>query len=354
MNLVKALRRSRRHDDAQPAMPTGGNRYYQGDPSDHFDGRLFFNPGGEAPAGFRELLKWQFGGGRAKWPRRWPSPDTPAMPAPRVTAGALRITMVGHSTLLVQIAGINVLTDPVWSQRVSPLSFAGPSRVNPPGIRFEDLPKIDLVLVSHNHYDHMDTATLRRLVDVHDPRIVVPLGNERLVTEAAPKARVTAHDWNDEVGIGDGVSVHLVPVHHWSARGARDRRMALWCGFVVDTPDGKVFFAGDTGFHGGEPYRHLQARHGSVRAAILPIGAYEPRWFMKPQHQNPDEAVRGMLLSNAEFAVACHWGTFQLTNEPITEPREKLAEALGRHGVDPDRFRALRPGETWDVPPSAS
>jgi L-ascorbate metabolism protein UlaG (beta-lactamase superfamily) len=326
------------------------NAYYQGPPTDHFDGRVFFNPGGTPPAGFRDLLKWQFGGGRARWPSLWPSPCEPARPDAAVRGDGLRVTMVGHSTLLVQTAGLNVLTDPVWSDRVSPFSFAGPKRVNAPGIGFDDLPPIHAVLVSHNHYDHMDLRTLRKLVERHDPLIVTPLGNDGPIRKAARGARIAVRDWDEDVPIGDGVSAHLDPVHHWSARGTADRRMALWCGFTLRTPAGNVFFAGDTGFDNGRPYRRLAERHETLRLAILPIGAYAPRWFMRPQHQDPDEAVRGMLMARAAFAVACHWGTFQLTDEAIDEPPRKLAEALDRHGVEPARFRTLRQGEAWDVP----
>ena len=329
---------------------SSANRYYEGPSSDHFRDGIFFNPGGEAPRGFSELLRWQFGGGRSKWPSSWPSPHPPARPAERVAGRDLRVTMIGHASLLLQLAGLNILLDPVWSKRVSPLSFAGPGRVNAPGIAFADLPPIDLVLVSHNHYDHLDRATLARLKSVHDPRFVTPLGNDAIIAAAAPGARVSAHDWGDSVPVGDGVTVHVTPAHHWSARGTRDRRMALWSGFVIEAPSGKVLVAGDTGFHGGRHYSDLAQTHGSFRLSVLPIGAYEPRWFMEAQHQNPEEAVEGMLLSKSAFAAGCHWGTFQLTNEPIDEPRDRLLAALEEKGLPPEVFRPMLPGEIWDVP----
>lgn len=332
---------------------TGGSIYYDGPRSDHFDGRVFFNPGGKPPASLSNLLKWQFGGGRAKWPKIWPSPHPPAKPDKEVSGDTLRVTMVGHSTLLVQAEGINLLTDPVWSERVSPLSFAGPKRVNTPGVAFGDLPPIDLVLLSHNHYDHMDVATLRRLKADHDPLVVTPLGNDAILRKAMPMLRVAARDWGDRVEVG-GAVVHVEPVHHWSARGTGDRRMALWSGFAVETAAGKIYFPGDTGFHGGRNYREAADKHGGFRLALLPIGAYEPRWFMESQHQNPEEAVMGMQLCKADFAAGCHWGTFQLTNEPIDEPPAKLAEALHARRIDAGRFPAMRPGQVWDVPPKAA
>ncbi|RWH44462.1 MBL fold metallo-hydrolase [Mesorhizobium sp.] len=327
------------------------NRYYSGPLSDHFDGSLFFDPEGRPPARFTDLLKWQLSGGRSKWPAAWPSPYHQAKPEQRIEGAALRLTMVGHASLLIQTAGLNILTDPVWSERASPFGFAGPKRVNAPGIAFCDLPPIDLVLLSHNHYDHLDLATLKRLKQSHDPMVITPLGNDAIIGTAVPGMRVSAHDWGDSVEVASDGIIHIEPVHHWSARGGRDRRMALWAGFVVDTAGGKVYFAGDTGFHGGTNYRRMAEKHGGFRLAILPIGAYEPRWFMAPQHQNPAEAVQGMRLCGAVHAAGCHWGTFQLTDEPIEEPAQKLAEALTAEGISPKRFRAMRPGEAWDMPP---
>ena len=329
------------------------NPYYSGPESDHFDGRVFFNPEGVEPRSFGDLLRWQFGGGRARWPAEWPSPFPQAKPEERIEGERLVVTMVGHATLLIQTAGLNILTDPVWSQRVSPFSFAGPKRVNAPGVAFDDLPPIDLALLSHNHYDHMDAATLARLHARDNPLLVTPLGNDAIVRKSVTTMRIEARDWGGAVEAGSA-RIHVEPAHHWSARGTGDRRMALWSAFVIETAAGKIYFAGDTGFHQGRNFRAAREKHGAFRFAIIPIGAYEPRWFMEAQHQNPDDAVEAFKLLGADHAAGMHWGTFQLTNEPIEEPRDLLLEALDREQIPRDRFRPMLPGEVWDVPPSAT
>jgi L-ascorbate metabolism protein UlaG (beta-lactamase superfamily) len=326
------------------------NPYYQGPVTDHFDGTRFFNPGGIAPLGFRALLRWQFNGERQTWQKQVPSPFPPAKPDPRIKGDGLRITMVGHASMLVQVAGLNILTDPVWSNRVSPFSFAGPKRVTAPGIRFEDLPAIDLVLVSHNHYDHLDIATLKRLQAAHSPHFITPLGNDTIIRRAALDAKISVMDWGDRIAISDGITIDAEPAHHWSARGTGDRSMALWAAFVISTPSGKIYDVGDTGFHDGINYRAAAEKHGGFRLAILPFGAYEPRWFMKGQHQNPDEAVRGMQLANASHVAGHHFATFQLTDEAMDAPVAALEVALREHDVSPERFRPMRAGEVFDVP----
>ena len=327
------------------ALSPARNRYYSGPAAHNFDGTRFFNPGGSAPKGFGDLLKWQAGGGRSAWPEG--IAITPTKPADRVDD--MTITMVGHATLLVQVAGLNLLTDPVWSLRASPFSFAGPKRATVPGIRFEHLPRIDAVLLSHNHYDHLDLETLTRLKARHDPLVITPLGNDAIIRDAVPDMRVQTGNWGDTASIGPA-TVHFEPCHHWSARGTRDRSMALWSAFVIDTPAGRIHHIGDTGFDQGRPYRHIPEKHGKIRAAILPVGAYEPRWFMRDQHQDPAEAVEGFLLSGAAHAVGHHWGTFQLTNEGRDAPPRELAAALAQRGLPPDRFRPLAPGEAWAIP----
>lgn len=325
------------------------NFYYNGPKSKHFNGVNFFNPGGVEPRTLGEVLKWQWNGGKAKWPQEYPSAFDKAKPDDRVQGKDIKVTMIGHATLLVQVAGLNFITDPVFVERASPVQFAGPKRVNPPGVRFEDLPPIDYVLLSHNHYDHLDLETLDRLVKEHDAEIICPLGNDAIVAKRNDKAKFIVGDWGDVAELRNNCQVHFEPAHHWSARGVKDRRMALWAAFVLETPQGKVYHVGDTGFHDGINYKALAEKHGEMRVSILPIGAYEPRWFMKGQHQNPDEAVQGHKLCKSQTTIAHHWGTFQLTNEAIEAPLEALAEAKKKHGLADGAFVVLRPGEVASI-----
>ncbi|MBR0557695.1 MBL fold metallo-hydrolase [Ciceribacter sp. L1K23] len=332
---------------AVPRKPA--NPYYFGPPTDHFDGVRFFNPGGVEPGTLKDVWKWQTNGQKSRWPKKVELPN-PARPADHVKGADLRVTMVGHASMLIQVAGINILTDPVWSTRASPLSFAGPKRVIRPGIEFDDLPPIDVVLVTHNHYDHLDMKTLVRLNEEHGPHFVTPLGNDTIIHNVIPEAKMSAVDWGDRLDYWDGLSIIAEPCHHWSARGMNDRRMALWAAFVLETPAGRIYHIGDTGFHDGINYRAAAEKYGDFRLAILPVGAYEPRWFMKGQHQNPQEAVQGFRIVNAAYAIGHHFGTFQLTDEAIETPVHDLAIALEAAEIAPTRFLPLRAGEMFDVP----
>ncbi len=321
--------------------------YYRGPPSDHYDGERFFNPG--FPPGTRRppprfLGRWARGEGRAEWPEQ--VPVAPTVPPRRVAGEEMRVTWIGHATVLVQTQGLNILTDPLWSERTSPFSFIGPKRVRAPGVRFHDLPPIDIVLVSHNHYDHMDVPTLRRLQQRDRPLIVTSLGNDALLRSHGIEA--VARDWGGGARAG-AAGIVVERVHHWAARWGAGRNRALWSGFTVKLPGGGVFFAGDTGWGDGSWVREA-ALNGPFRLAILPIGAYEPRDVMSNNHVDPEEAVRIFEILDPATALAMHWGTVQLTFEPIGEPPRRLAELRRARGIAANRFVATEAGRTFAVP----
>lgn len=253
------------------------------------------------------------------------------------------LTWVGHSTFLVQIGGLNILTDPHFTARASPLNWAGPERLVAPGLALRDLPPIDLVLVSHNHYDHLDEQSVRGLVR-HHPKAVfaVPLGLRRWLQRRAAHNIVELDWWQTHDGHGFGVTA--VPAQHFSGRTARDRNRTLWCGFVVEVAGKRVFFAGDTGY--SKDFADIGERFAPIDLALIPIGAYAPRWFMRAMHVNPEEAVRIHRDIGARRSVAMHWGTFRLTEEALDEPPRQLAAALARARVAPDKFLTLAHGET--------
>ena len=333
-----------------PSIWMSRMKTYDGPVSDHFDGLQFFDPDGVPPKSLGEVLRWQFGGDRQRaiWPEWAPSPHADT-PPPRVDGNKVRLSFVGHASWLIQTAGLNILIDPVWSMRASPVSFAGPKRHNDPGIAFGALPPIDIVLVSHGHYDHLDLATLSKLAAKFSPRVVTPLGNDVTMRSADNAIKAEGFDWHNRVDLGGGVAVTLVPTRHWSARGLFDRNKALWASFVLETPAGKLYIVCDSGYGDGKHFRRVAEAHGPLRLAILPIGAYEPRWFMKDQHMNPSDAVKALADCGAAQALAHHHGTFQLTDEAIEAPVIRLGEALDEAKVAREKFVALKPGQVVEI-----
>lgn len=320
---------------------------WKGPVSTHFDGKRFHSIEPLDAHGLGDFLRWITHRERGPW-RDFTETPPGAPPSRRIGAGALRVTFVNHSTVLIQMDGVNVLTDPVWSERVSPVSFAGPRRHRRPGLRFEDLPPLDAVLVSHNHYDHMDVATLARLRRDRRAPVFVGLGNAAFLAGRGVRG---AHDleWWDSVSLPGGVSLTAVPARHFSSRSPFDRDRTLWCGFVVAGPSGAVYFAGDTGW--GSHFAEIHRRFPAIRLALLPIGAYRPRWFMASAHIDPEEAVQAHEILRAGMSVAVHFGTFAQADDGEREPLDALQAALDRRGQDRPRFVALDNGQSLDVPP---
>ncbi|WP_375286967.1 MBL fold metallo-hydrolase [Sphingomonas sp.] len=329
--------------------------YYRGPASDHFDGARFFNPSGEEETfrvpsgGSRAGFFWRYltgSDGRPPWPDR--VAVTQSKPEPRVAGDRMVVTWVGHATVLIQTQGLNILTDPVWSERTGPVG-RGPRRVAVPGIRFEDLPKIDLVLVSHNHYDHLDKATLRRLWQRDRPRIVTSLGNDSVIGQVGAEA--TALDWGERLEVAPGVAVTATRNHHWGSRWFSDRNRALWSSFVVTLPSGgNLFFAGDTGMGDGL-WPAEAAALGPIRLALIPIGAFRfvPGQMASGSHIGPLDAVRVFDRLGASFALPIHWGTFRLSYEGHDTPPKMLAELM-RCAGEPQRFAPGVIGRGVEVP----
>jgi L-ascorbate metabolism protein UlaG (beta-lactamase superfamily) len=315
--------------------------YYRGPRTDHFDGRHFFNEEPFEEQQPSELARWQLHRHRGQWP------DSAAIagPAPpaRVGGGVLRVTMVNHATVLLQMDSLNILTDPVWSARVGIEGQLGVRRHRPPGIPFDSLPHIDVVLISHDHYDHMDLPSLRRLQQRYHPRIITGLGNPGyLATQGIQGAEQL--DWWQSASLPRRVRLIAVPARHWSGRTLSDRYERLWEGFVIEGSRDTVYFAGDTGW--GRMYRELHARWGRFTLALLPVAPFRPRWYMARKHLSPDDAVRAAIETRSAMVIPIHWGTFELGDDGESEAVDTLRAAVS---ALPQRCRprlvVLRNGE---------
>ena len=317
--------------------------------SDHFNGKTFFQAHHNDAVRRRDFWRWRL---TAK-PRPWPAEVAlaPQSPPPVPRGPEVVATWIGHATFLLQTAHANFLTDPVFSDRVSPVSWAGPRRAHAPGIALAALPRIDAVLLSHDHYDHCDAASLHALARKHDPVFIAPLRHRDLLARAGAR-KIIELDWWETHPLNAATSVTLTPTKHWSNRFGTPRNHRLWGGFFVTlrTPEAapgskRIWFVGDTGYD-AEIGSAVRERCGAPDLALVPIGAYEPRWFMAPMHMNPAEAIQLHRDVEARLSVAMHWGTFQLTDEGREEPPEALADARTAANLGAEAFRIVAPGES--------
>ncbi|MBC7894474.1 MAG: MBL fold metallo-hydrolase [Cytophagaceae bacterium] len=312
---------------------------FKGPPSDHFDGRTFNNLEPFPDKSLVDVLRWKLTSTTSPW-ASWIDEAPGPRPVARVTDGSIRVTWINHASVLVQLDGINIITDPIYSDRASPFSWIGPRRHRGPGIAFDELPPIDLVVVSHNHYDHMDVPTLQRLQARDGAPVLVGLGNTAYLA-ARGVTGTRDMDWWDEIPVG-AVRVTAAPSQHWSARFRGDRRRTLWAAYMIEGPSGRVYFGGDTGY--GRHFALTKERLGAPDIALLPIGAFMPVWFMRPAHMSPGEAVQASRDLGAAMTMPMHYGTWQLGDDGDAEPEAELREALASDGAQQQVWRVARHG----------
>lgn len=311
--------------------------------SDHYDGKRFHN----IPPDRGRLLKffkWFFN----RHPKPWPAErkvEKRIIPETRLAKQKFRATYINHSTVLIQWEGLNLLTDPIWSMRCSPVSWFGPKRIHEPGVAFADLPPIDLILLSHNHYDHLDITTLRKLYQRHHPLIITGIGVGAYL--AKHKIQSIEMDWWENCNLFKGIEATFVPARHFSSRHILDYNRTLWGGFFLRGPSGAIYFAGDTGY--GDHFIQIKDRLGSPDLAMLPIGTYEPRWFMQASHLSPHDAVRAHIELSAQQSIGIHFGTFHLSDEGIDDPPLFLMNELNAQQINLNSFLALKPGQSIDL-----
>ncbi|MFC1534783.1 MBL fold metallo-hydrolase [Thermodesulfobacteriota bacterium] len=318
---------------------------YVGSPSDHFNGSSFYN--NEPDHTFMDMVKWLIEMKTVPWPKWVDDPEQPK-PVEQVKGGDLRVTYINHATILIQMDGLNILTDPIFSFRAGPVSWIGVKRVRDPGIYLEDLPKIDYVLISHDHYDHLDLPSLKTIAERHQPKHLVGLGVKRRLLKNEIHNVEELDWWQTHISTLNDMTFTFVPARHDSGRIPLSKNKTLWGGFVIESPSGQVYFVGDTGY--GEFIDAIKNRFKQIRLAIMPIGSYEKRWFMKSQHMNPDDAVLVHKLLGVQQSMGMHFGTFAEHPEQSIDTHEKdLAIALDKYNIPPARFWVLQFGEGRDV-----
>ena len=317
---------------------------YKGPKSDHFNGKKFFNKYGKMKNNFFSFLKWRFTADKGNWPD-WVKNKLTTKPIKRIEDTSLVATFINHATVLIQFGNINIITDPIFSKRCSPFSWVGPQRVREPGIKFEDLPPIDVVLISHNHYDHLDIPTLQKLSKRDNPIILSGLGNGNLFEQNNLK-NYKDLDWGDTLEV-KGLKFHFLVAQHWSGRGLTDRLQTLWGSFLIEKGDKKVYFAGDTGY--GPHFKDHGKAFAPVDLALLPIGAYKPRWFMKYAHMSPEDALKAHMDLKSKMSMAIHFGTFSLGDDGFDDPIKDLKEAREKMNLSEKDFIAPEFGEVINL-----
>ncbi len=315
----------------------------------NYDGKRFYNLDHVSTTSkLKNFIKWQFNKRKSNWPK-WIENQQADSIADKIEGDDLRVTFVNHSTVLIQTQGLNILTDPVWSKRVSPFNWAGPKRIKDPGIKFDLLPKIDFILLSHDHYDHLDIETLVKLNKKFSPKIYAGLKVSNILKKRDKSFDCHEMGWWDSHKYIDDVTIHFVPAKHWSGRkGFYDLNASLWGGFVVETKAGNIYFAGDTGY--SDHFKLIQNRFEKFRLSLIPIGAYIPKWFLSEFHIDPDEAVLAHKDLNSVYSMAIHYGTFKLSDEDYHQPGIDLNLSLTKYQIKLEEFRLISEGKSWDVP----
>lgn len=311
--------------------------------SDHFDGERFFNPTlpKNAIPGLSKVFK-MLREPRPKYPKWVDNNATPQLNLP-LKPDQAALTFVNHATFLIQLPGMNILTDPIWAWKAGPFGFTGPKRIRKPGIDFDALPNIDLLLLSHNHYDHFDKATLKKISNRFSPKVLIAAGDRQL-TKSCGFTDIHEFDWWEHIDINDNVKITYAPTQHFAARGIRDRMKSLWGSYLIHHRSKRIYFGADSGY--STHFADINKRLGAPDIAMLGMGAYEPRWFMRPMHMNPAEAVKAHQDLASKLSIGMHFGTFQLSTEAFDQPKIDLKQALSEAGISESNFITLNEGET--------
>ncbi|MGK7391930.1 MAG: MBL fold metallo-hydrolase [Candidatus Cyclobacteriaceae bacterium M2_1C_046] len=313
---------------------------YKGPKNNFFDGSKFTNYDNVEAKGFLDVLKWAI----TRDPGQWREINDKPATVPNSSENELTVYFVNHATFLIQWKDKNILTDPIWSERTSPFSFAGPKRMRPPGIAFKDLPKIDAVIISHNHYDHLDLPTIKMLWERDKPKIIVPLGVEQHLKKNNIGNTIPLNWWKSYAV--ESLNIEMVPAQHFSGRGLFDRDKTLWGGYMIFDDKQKLYFAGDTGYN-ERMFSDIAKKHPKIDLAFLPIGAYKPRWFMSPIHLDPEEAVKVHQDMQISKSIGMHYGTFPLADDGQYDPPLELKAAIEKSKIDKNDFVLLKEGNKF-------